>query len=136
MFINFEAFGFFGSLAGVLEVYSVIVELLLIKAVDEAKEEATDKSSGYSDADGGKSTSNLQSSLPEWSADESAVVREISCSDGVGISSCAIVEGSSDNSTQDSSDKRWDSVNAKNSTGVIEANFVLKVRAEVLLGKG
>lgn len=133
--LNLEASGFFG-LSGGFEVNPVIVQLLLIEAVDEANEKAANESGHDSNTDWGKSACDLQSSLLEWSADKGAVVGEISRGDGVCISCWAIVKGSSHDSTENTSKERWDGVSTENSTCIMETDFVLKVRAEVLLGEG
>lgn len=48
--LNLETFGFFGFSGG-LEVNSVIVQLLLIEAVDEANKEAANESGHNSNTD-------------------------------------------------------------------------------------
>lgn len=62
-----EALQFFNVFVGFLEVDSIGEELLLIETVNEAEEDATNKSGDDSNADGGKSCCDLQSSLLVWS---------------------------------------------------------------------
>lgn len=104
---------------GFLEVDSIGKELLLIETVDEAEEDTTNKRGEDANADGGKSCCDLQSSLLVKSVYQTAVCWEVSSSDGVGICSTAIVESSSHDSAENSTDETWKAVQVMNSAGII-----------------
>lgn len=114
-----EALQFLDVLVGFLEVDSIGKELLLIETVNEAEEDTTNKCGDDANADGGKSCCDLQSSLLVGSVYQTAVRWEVGSSDGVGICSSAIVESSSHDSAEDSTDESWKSVQVVNSAGII-----------------